>query len=117
MPELNDYFDSARHAEPPLGKDEVSNILAQRLSEGLAEHQKRETAHTRGIGAWMRGFRRTFIPHSLKGWIMISLLTGAVVALFLLMQPTHRFSENPKLQSEEKVSSQIPTNLQKSGSK
>ncbi len=91
MTNLNEYFDRARRETPPLQKDEVSNILREKLSE----RPDRETAHTRGNGVWWRGSGRVFLTLPLKGWIMISaLLTSTILATALLWQPTPQSAYN-----------------------
>lgn len=85
MTKLDEYFDRARRETPPLHKDEVSNILREKLSE----RRDRETAHTRGNGVWWRSIGRVFLTLPFKGWIMISaLLTSAILATAFFWQAT-----------------------------
>lgn len=91
MTKLDEYFDRARRETPPLQKDEVSNILREKLSE----RPVRETAHTRGNGVWWRSIGRIFLTLPLKGWIMISaLLTSTILATAFFWQATPQRSYN-----------------------
>ncbi|MBD1209560.1 MAG: TonB family protein [Ignavibacteria bacterium] len=91
MTKLDEYFDRARRETPPLHKDEVSNILREKLSE----RPDRETAHTRGNGVWSRSIGRIFLTLPLKGWIMISaLLTSTILAMAFFWQATPQSSYN-----------------------
>ncbi len=91
MTKLDEYFDRARRETPPLHKDEVSNILREKLSE----RRDRETAHTRGNGVWWRSIGRVFLTLPPKGWIMISaLLTSAILATAFFWQITPQSAYN-----------------------
>ena len=91
MTKLDEYFDRARRETPPLQKDEVSNILREKLSE----RPDRETAHTRGNGVWSRSIGRIFLTLPPKGWIMISaLLTSTILATAFFWQATPQSSYN-----------------------
>lgn len=108
MTKLDEYFDRARRETPPLHKDEVSNILREKLSE----RPDRETAHTRGNGVWWRSIGRIFLTLPLKGWIMISaLLTSTILATAFFWQVAPQSSYNGASVSSAPTLSPAPTQV------
>lgn len=108
MTKLDEYFDRARRETPPLHKDEVSNILREKISE----RPDRETAHTRGNGVWWRSIGRIFLTLPLKGWIMIfALLTSTILATVLLWQATPQSAYNGASASQASTLSPVPTQV------
>jgi TonB family protein len=95
MTKLDEYFDRARRAEPPLKKDDVSSIL----HEKLAARTTSDDAHRRLGTTFFRSAGRIFSLLSPKGWIMFSMLTSAVVAIVLLLPTTSR---NTRIQEASK---------------
>lgn len=84
MTKLDEYFDRARRAEPPLKKDDVSSIL----HEKLAARTTSDDAHRRLGTTFFRSAGRIFSLLSPKGWIMFSMLTSGVFALLVLLPNT-----------------------------
>lgn len=109
MTKLDEYFDRARRAEPPLQKDEVSSILAEKLKQRSDD----DDAHRRYKSVFSHGVGRIFSLLSPKGWIMLSMLTSAVVAFILLLpniSRNTRIEETPKTQSTSAMTTNRPNN-------
>jgi TonB family protein len=86
MSNLNEHFERARRAEPPLRKDDVSSVL----SEKLEQRRQREIAHARTSGlskyVFLSGFGHFLPTLPRKGWIMFfALLTSSIVAITLML--------------------------------
>jgi protein TonB len=90
---LDEYFDRARRAEPPLSKDDVSSILSEKVAKRYADSHTSNDAHRRLRGGNWRGFGRMFSHFSPKispkGWIMLSMLTGTVMVALMLLSPNN----------------------------
>ncbi|MCU0427224.1 MAG: TonB family protein [Candidatus Kapabacteria bacterium] len=97
---LEEYFTSARREKPPLHKDEVSSILAEKVKQ----RSENDDAHRRSKSVFPRGAVQIFSFLSPKGWIMLSMLTSAVVALMLLL-PTK--PQNARVDALSKPNTQI----------
>ena len=119
MSNLNEHFERARRAEPPLRKDDVSSVLAEKL---LGQRRQREIAHARTGGLYAhvipRGFGRFLFTIPRKGWIMFSLLTSAIVAITLLWQSPQNTSidapsaQKPSVQLSEQSLKSAQTSAQ-----
>ncbi|TAE26409.1 MAG: TonB family protein [Candidatus Kapaibacterium sp.] len=107
MTNLDEYFDRARREQAPLQKNDVSSILSEKLAvRTLSDdaHRRRKRVFPRNVGRFPSLLSPLLFP---KGWIMFSMLTAALVALFLTFPNTRNTAPSGVVRPQQSYSQSL----------